>query len=124
MLAHLKSKLKTAINQGIVKKLGDIEGKIHYKDLMDIIKTGLKIYKMVEGRVSRIKVSDTPIPNTGEQEKDESLLATDLKIEILRSKFPFSCHNSLVFNLLFLGCSAEWTPTTVGLLKSPSLRLT
>ena len=78
-----------------MKKLGDLERKIHYKDLMDIIKTGLKIYKMVGGRVSRIKVSDTPIPNS-EEEKDGSLLATGLKIDILRSKFPISC----VFNLL------------------------
>jgi len=82
---HVLEEMKDRqITKGIVKKLGDIEGKIHYKDLMDIIKTGLKIYKMVEGRVSRIKVSDTLITNTGEQEKDESLLATDLKIEILR----------------------------------------
>ena len=101
-----------------MKKLGDLERKIHYKDLMDIIKTGLKIYKMVEGRVSRIKVSDTPITNS-EEEKDGSHLATSLKIDILRSKFPFSCAQSSV-----LGCSAEWTLTTAGLLKSQSLRLT
>ena len=59
-----------------MKKLGDLERKIHYKDLMDIIKTGLKIYKMVEGRVSRIKVSDTPITNS-EEEKAESESSED-----------------------------------------------
>ena len=101
-----------------MKKLGDLERKIHYKNLMDIIKTGLKIYKMVGGRVSRIKVSDTPIPNS-EQEKDGSLLATGLKIDILRSKFLISCVPSSV-----LGCSVGWTLTTAGLLKSQSLRPT
>ena len=107
-----------ATNQGILKKLGDLERKLHYKELMDIIKTGLKIYKMVDGRVSRIKVSDTPNLQS-EQEKDRSLLATDLKIDILRSKFPFSCCQSFVS-----GCLAEWTLTTAGLLRRPSLRLT
>ena len=87
-----KNKLIKATNQGVLKKLGDVERKIHYKDLMDIIKTGLKIYKMVEGRVSRIKVSeDTPTLLNNEQEKDSSVLATGLKIDILRLKHPFSC---------------------------------
>ena len=115
-----KSKLIKATNQGVLKKLGDVERKIHYKDLMDIIKTGLKIYKMVEGRVSRIKISDTSLPTLqSEPEKDRGLLATSLKIDILRSKFPFLCIQSSV-----LGCSAEWILTTADLLKSQNLRLT
>ena len=73
-----------------MKKLGDVERKIHYKDLMDIIKTGLKIYKMVEGRVSRIKGSDTLPTLHSEEEKDRSVLATGLKIDILRSTNFFS----------------------------------
>lgn len=84
---HILEEMKDRqITQGVLKKLGDVERKIHYKDLMDIIKTGLKIYKMVEGRVSRIKVSeDTPtLLTNNEQEKDSSVLATGLKIDILR----------------------------------------
>ena len=75
-----------------MKKLGDVERKIHYKDLMDIIKTGLKIYKMVGGRVSRIKASEDTLPTLlhNEEEKDRSLLATGLKIDILRSANFFS----------------------------------
>ena len=116
-----KNKLIKATNQGVLKKLGDVERKIHYKDLMDIIKTGLKIYKMVEGRVSRIKVSeDTPtLLTNNEQEKDSSVLATGLKIDILRLKHPFSCIQCSVS-----GCSAEWILTTVDLSRSQSLRLT
>ena len=61
-----------------MKKLGDLERKLHYKELMDVIKTGLKIYKMVDGRVSRIKVSDIPTLQS-KQEKDRSLLATGVR---------------------------------------------
>ena len=82
-----------------MKKLGSLEGRVHCLDLLTIVKTGLKLYNLVGGRVAKMQVDNIPqvsispgvvfsspvlVQLTEEVEKDISRLDTSLKIGILR----------------------------------------
>ena len=82
-----------------MKKLGALEGRIHCLDLLAMVKTGLKLFNMVGGRVAQMKVDDIPQVSTsngvvflspvlvqsfGEVYIEFSHMDTSLKMGILR----------------------------------------
>ena len=84
-----------------MKKLGALEGRIHCLDLLAMVKTGLKLFNMVGGRVAQMQVDDIPqvltsngvdfsssvlLQRFGEVDIDFSHMDTSLKMRILRQE--------------------------------------
>ena len=82
-----------------MKKLGALEGRIHCLDLLAMVKTGLKLFNMVGGRVAKMQIDDIPQVSTspgvlfsspvlvqilGEADINFSHMDISLKIGILR----------------------------------------